>query len=83
MSLFSRALDFVTGTGAAVVPPPAALAAAEALAVRGAFEPDRVLPGNNPRVASWATVDGGRLLDTARKSVVVYACLSYLADAVA
>lgn len=56
----------------------------QAIEVRGAFDPDRVPPYLQSRSANWgavATTD--RLLDTARKSVVVYACLSYLADAVA
>lgn len=54
-----------------------------ALEVRGAFDPDRVLPFAQKRSANWDPINPSRIIDTARKSVVVYACLTYLADAVA
>jgi phage portal protein BeeE len=73
--------DFVLGRDAPIAPPSPAMA--EAVVVRGALDPDRLLPALAPRTASWGAIDGGRLLDAARKSVTVYACLSYLADAVA
>lgn len=54
-----------------------------ALEVRGAFDPDRVPAYLASRNANWADINPSRIIDTARKSVVVYACLTYLADAVA
>lgn len=54
-----------------------------AIEIRGAFDPERVPPYLSSRTANWADINPSRIIDTARKSVVVYACLTYLADAVA
>jgi HK97 family phage portal protein len=56
---------------------------ASGISLRGQYDPDRLPPFLAPRTANWSEIQSGRLLDTARKSVVVYACLTYLADAVA
>lgn len=50
---------------------------------RGKFDPDRV-PEWQSRRADWSLWDSDQLrADVVRKSVIVMACLSYLADAVA
>ena len=85
MGLLTAALDFVAGRGVGTLPTviDATPAMRSAIEVRGAFDPERRPVYLQSRSADWALISNERLLDTARKSVVVYACLSYLADAVA
>ena len=53
------------------------------LLLRGDFDPDRVPDWATPRLASWTNYDAEKIRDAARKSVTVFACATYLADAVA
>jgi HK97 family phage portal protein len=56
---------------------------ASPLRFRGQFDPERV-PDWQQRKANWALWDSETLrADVVRKSVIVFACLTYLADAVA
>lgn len=85
MGILSTALDFVTGRSAITLPTVIDVSPdmRSAIEVRGAFDPERRPAYLQSRSADWALVSNERILDTARKSVVVYACLGYLADAVA
>lgn len=52
------------------------------IAIRGAYDPDRVFEPLAGRQPSWSLIEGDQLADTAHKVGVVCACISLLADAV-
>lgn len=80
MSLWSAITERIAGKDTIIDVSPSMLTAIQ---TRGAFDPDRVPPYLSSRSANWADINPARIVDTARKSVIVYACLTYLADAVA
>jgi hypothetical protein len=83
LGLLSSILDAVTGKSVSSVVP-VSVAMQEVLELRGQFDPNRLPADLSTCSASWTDIaDPLRMIATARKLVVVYACLSYLADAVA
>jgi hypothetical protein len=83
LGLLSSIADFVTGKSFSSVVP-VSVAMQEALEVRGQPDPDRLPVYLSTRPANWTDIaDPLHMIATARNSVVVYACFSYLTDAVA
>jgi HK97 family phage portal protein len=76
LSLFSSLVSYLRGDDLVSLP-----SAISALDRRGAFDPDRQPDWIVQRAPDWSIDDPVILQDAVRKSVIIYACASYLADA--